>query len=399
MRPLPLMSTALAAIVVLASCGGDKASAPHASTAAPLPPALAADGGSPKRNEFDAGLSPTRLFGAVTACTLPYPESFPSVTTFRVPFTSMRSGSSVQVALWGQTAGMRVHRAFIGPYIGAGIVGANVPLTFGGQSGVVIAPGAVAVSDPIELAVTTGSRYAVSFSADGTVPAGQDIGHDGVKAPCDCPETLSMPPGATADVTMHGLKWVTVLGAPQRDVAVLGDSIAAGMAAAGTDMRFIALAQKNLGFPVIDASEGGDGVERAYFRLDTDVLALPNLTDCLVTVGTNDVHREDPQYVIDGLSKIYRALRRAGIRPWGGTILPKGSGTLTAAAEDARQVINGFIRSTTMVEGYVDFATAVASPGNPSQPAAGMLSNDGIHPTNAGHKVMADAMVQVFRGP
>jgi lysophospholipase L1-like esterase len=289
---------------------------------------------------------------------------------------------------------MSVVSAYLGQSVDGGVA-QNTVLTFGGNTAVTIAPGTVRLSDDLDFAVTSGSRYTVSFAATGNIPFSQDIGNDGLIASGNLAGLASFT--GPADVTMHGLKSVSVFGPPTRIVAVLGDSIGAGMAASGLEMRFVDLSQRALGYPVVDASEGGDGVLRALERVPSDVLALPGVTDCMVEVGTNDLHREDGQFVIDGLTNIYRALSAAGIRPWGATILPKGAGVLTAGGEVAREQANAFILASPLVYGVVDFAAALADLANPSMPAAGMLAKDGIHPGNTGHQAMANILVRAFR--
>ena len=350
----------------------------------------------------DAAMGPA--WEAVVASSLPYPDSFSSPTTFRVPFTTVRSGSRVEVTLWGQSAGMTVTSAWIGQWMGDGTVEGNAQLYFGGKPGVDVAPNAFATSDPLGFSTVSGKRYAVSFAATGTVPGAlSDIGGEGLQAPGDLAGSAML--SGTADPAFRGIKWVAVLGPPTtRAVAVLGDSIGAGEASWGVDLRFVDLAQKALGYPVVDASEGGDGVERAQQRISQDVLPLPGITDCLVEIGTNDLHApRDARFVIDGLTAIYKALAQAGLHPWGATILPKGIDPSTGRPhlppefEAARVQVNDFIKATSLVVGHVDFAAAIADPADPSKPAEGMLASDGIHPANAGHQAMADAMVKAFK--
>ncbi|MBI5542552.1 MAG: hypothetical protein HY901_01585 [Deltaproteobacteria bacterium] len=400
MRTLYACLVSSGVVLVVACCGGKTTGEPPLDAQPSEAADASVDGGGAgdAQVQADTGtpLPPTE-FATVTASTLPYEDSFPTVTTFRVPFTTMRAGTQVKVALWGHLTGMNVREAWLGRYLGSGTVEGNTPLLFSAQKGVSLAPGAVALSDPLPFVVAHGGRYAVSFAATGTVPSGQDIVSDGVRASGNVAglPTIS---GGTRDVAVYGVKYVAVLGERQRVIAVLGDSIGAGMAAGTTEGRFVGVAQQELAFPVVDASEGGDGVERAYFRIDSDVLALPGITDCVVEIGINDLHREYPPFVIDGLTKIFLALRRAGLRTWGGTIIPNSAPKRTEAWELTRQEVNAFIQSTDLVDGVVDFAAALADPADPTKPAAGLMSQDGIHPSTAGHRVMGETLARAVQG-
>ncbi len=345
------------------------------------------------------------------------PLSFPSATTFRVPFTNMRTGTKVQVAFRGdESGGMELTGVWIGRDLGSGTVAENTQLLFGGQPGTSVPASVTAVSDPLDFTMKSGERYAVSFVATGTVPhALTDINFEGFRVGGSQADRATLS-GPTIDPALRGVKWVAVFGEPTRVVAVLGDSIGAGEASGGTDRRFMDLAQKQLGHPVVDSSVGGDGV--ATTRIDRDVLSLPGITDCLVELGTNDLHQandpNDPrpgkgleagkQFIIDGLTNIYTRLDGAGFRVWGATILPKGlkedgvTPILTANGEAARVAVNDWIKGTPLVVGVVDFAAAIADPTDSSKPAEGMLAQDGIHPLNQGHQAMADKMVEAFGG-
>jgi lysophospholipase L1-like esterase len=250
------------------------------------------------------------------------------------------------------------------------------------------------LSDFFAYEVRAGERYAVSFSATGAVPEGLRFESDGVFAVGDVAAETTI--AGALDYVTHGVRWIAVEGPAQPVLAVLGDSIGAGQSASRVEERFFEKAQRSVGFPIVDASVGGDGIDRALHRIERDVLALPGVTDCLVQVGTNDLHREDPGFLINGLSEAYARLRQAGIRPWAATIIPKGPGHLTAEAEQMRQTVNEFVRSRAQVQGVVDFDAAVRDPANPSLPLPGMLA-DGIHPTSAGHSAMADVLARSLR--
>jgi lysophospholipase L1-like esterase len=132
-------------------------------------------------------------------------------------------------------------------------------------------------------------------------------------------------------------------------------------------------------------------------RVARDVIGLPGVTDCVVQVGTNDLGSGQPERIIDELATIYRELGAAGIRPWGGTIVPKGEGVLSRAGEATRQQVNAFIRGTRLVHGVVDFDAELADPVDGARPRLDTLTSDGIHPSSLGHQLMATALVKALR--
>ncbi|MGI5865121.1 MAG: GDSL-type esterase/lipase family protein [Myxococcales bacterium] len=341
----------------------------------------------------DAGSQSSGIFQVTSACALPYRMTVNAPTTWRLPFTNMRPGDRVQLAFWGHWSPATLRSAWFGRFVGEGEVEEAVQVTFDGATSAELAGGVPLLSDPFDYPMRRGERYAVSLSAVGSVPEGLDFEGDGLSAPGDLAHEPVLE--GSPDWRVHGLKWVAVEGEAQRVLAVLGDSIGAGQCAQRAEERFIEVAQARLGHPVVDASVGGDGVERALNRLERDVLELPGITDCLVQLGTNDLHREDAAFLIDGLSEAFGRLRAAGIRPWTATIMPK-PGHLTDAGEQTRREVNDFLRSTRLVEGYADFDLAVRDPANPANARPGMLA-DGIHPTTAGHAELADELVRAFR--
>ena len=345
--------------------------------------------------EDDAGSpEPDGVFQVATACALPYRTTVSAPRTWRVPFTTVRPGHRVQLAFWGHWSDATLREVWFGRFLGEGEVEDPVQVTFGGDPDAALSLGIPGISDPFDYEVRSGARYAVSFSATGSVPEGLDFEGDGVTAPGDQASEPVLE--GDPDFRVHGLKWVAVRGAPRRVVAVLGDSIGAGQAAFRADERFFEIAQRMLGYPVVDASVGGDGIERALNRLNRDVLELPGVTDCLVQVGTNDLHRADTAFLVDGLTEAYARLRASGVRPWGATLIPKGPGHLTEAGEQTRLEVNDFIRSSRLLEGLADFDAALRDPADPSSPLPRVLP-DGIHPASSGHRALAEELVRALR--
>ena len=66
--------------------------------------------------------------------------------------------------------------------------------------------------------------------------------------------------------------------------------------------------------------------------------------------------------------------------------------------EPIRAAVNEWIRSGKGYDAFVDFDKAVRDPKNPEKLLAAYDSGDGLHPSDAGYKVMAEAIdLAVFR--
>lgn len=391
---LRLSSSLICALACLAACGGTAHPPTEKSsgTGGTLP-GSGPSGASPTTTTAAAPQSP--IFQVAFASTLQYPHESDQVTTFRIPVRLGRTGQALRVAFWGNESPLHVVEAWFGVWHGYGEVTENQRLLFNGEGAADAAAGKLLISDSLAYSVTANTYYVVSVAAHGGTPEAQGIGNNGV-ATAGNAAALARIDGEN-EAAPRVVKWVSVEALPQRAVALLGDSIGNGAFALSRDDRLTVVAQAKLGFPVVDASSGGDGIERALARIDRDVVALPGITDCVVQVGTNDLHREDTKFLVDNLSLAYKQLRAGGVRPWAGTIMPKGTGELTFGGERTRQDVNAFMKSTPLVEGVVDFATALADPNDPTRPAADLIATDGIHPNNAGQHAMGDALVKAFQ--
>ena len=82
-----------------------------------------------------------------------------------------------------------------------------------------------------------------------------------------------------------------------------------------------------------------------------------------------------------------------GVRVLGATLTPfHGARYWTPAGEAKREAINNWIRDSGAFDGVIDFAAAVAEPGDPQQLAPAFDSGDHLHPNAAGYRAMARAV-------
>jgi hypothetical protein len=157
--------------------------------------------------------------------------------TLRQVVRSATSGSRVRVRLsnlFGTTP-LTLGAAHVGLSAGGARVqpGSDRALTFDGRPAVTIAPGASAVSDPVDLAVGARTALAVSLYLPSSVPVstihGAALQTAYVNAPGDATAAADFPSAATDD-NRYFLADVDVLGAGEaRTLAIVGDSIADGI--------------------------------------------------------------------------------------------------------------------------------------------------------------------------
>jgi lysophospholipase L1-like esterase len=313
----------------------------------------------------------------------------------------------------------RVARRDQGPAI---VPGSDRKLTFGDEDGIVIAAGAVALSDPVELEVEPLVDLAVSIYLPGEVlPAFQITGRyarqtNYVSPPGNFASEAVMPVGSLTDQWFF-LCGVDVLApAEAGGVVAFGDSLTDGnistidafcrwpdqlarrLAAGGG--RPIGVMNNGLGGNRILHDVRGDSGLR---RLDRDVLAQPGVTHVIVMLGTNDLRNRwakpeeevTGEQMIAGLKQMAIRAHSAGVKIIGATLTPFGNETFMANAwnpgrERHRVTVNEWIRSCGDLDGVADFDASVRDPDIPTQMATKWDCGDGLHPSDAGYCHMGD---------
>jgi lysophospholipase L1-like esterase len=297
------------------------------------------------------------------------------------------------------------------------------PLRFGGAASVTIPAGAEYVSDPIELPHGAGADLAISLHF-AQAPARQ-TGHPGARAtsfrvPGNQVLAASWPQADTF-TRWYQITGVEVLdGAGAHTVVAIGDSITDGYGvnpdtyARWTDglaTRLRGAGMTNVG--VVNAGIGGgrmlrDGLgPNLVSRFERDVLARPGVSHAIVMIGVNDFgvqhrNKEDTPAaraaLLDDLKHAYRQIiaraHSRGVCVLGATISPYGGSGYYAPGPDNeadRLAYNQWIRSAGVVDGVVDFDAALRDPAQPDH-LLKALDNDGLHPSTAGYKAMADAV-------
>ncbi len=292
-------------------------------------------------------------------------------------------------------------------------------LMFGGHASVSIPPGALELSDPVNLDLPAGSDVTVSLylpeetSADTVHSVGL---HTTYVAKGDATAQTAM-----ADTFSQSYYWlanIDVAAAPNAAAIVaFGDSITDGATStANTDRSWPSfLAQRlaaNGGANIAVLNQGisgnqvlrdGAGVN-ALARFDRDVLAQPGVKWMTILESINDIgirlragapaaDAVTADDLIAGLKQMIERAHEHGIKVIGCTLTPfEGAAYYSDAGEQVREQVNDWIRSGGAFDAVVDFDAVTRDPANPKQIRADFNIKDHLHPNDAGYKAMADAI-------
>jgi lysophospholipase L1-like esterase len=340
----------------------------------------------------------------------------------------------VHVSLGGETARviftnefgidpLTINAAYLAPRAkGSDIDAASArPLTFGGKTSIVIPPGALAVSDPAALHVAPLSDLAVSFVVP-TQPIRSVSAHSFAdQTSYTAAGSLSGAPSLTEPVEITNwpfLKGIDVRAEKdEASIVTFGDSITDGARSTkDTNRRWPdVLAQRlqadkklhNIG--VLNLGIGGNRVlhdnagPSALARFDRDVIAQAGVKYVIVLESINDIgHAADPTNpydivtaddLIQGLSQLATRAHTHGIKIYGATLTPYvGAKYSSPAGEQMRVAVNKWIRTTTLLDGFVDFEKATQDPANPAVFSSTADGGDHLHPSDAGYKAMGDSI-------
>lgn len=296
--------------------------------------------------------------------------------------------------------------------------------TFAGETEVVVPAGAEYLSDPIDLAVAPLSDLTITVH----LPAAPErqTSHPGSRATSYVLAGQHVSdadlPGAKAVDHWFALSGVDVFGETRgAAIVILGDSITDGYGvAANSNLRWpdhlavrLQASSKTRHLSVLNQGIGGNRVvldgtgPNALARFDRDVLSQTGVAYLIVLDGVNDLGvltRDAPvtpaahAALVRDVTGAYRQMveraRARGIKAIGATILPYAGSAYyhpTALNEADRQAINAWIRAPGHFDAVVDFDRVMRDPARPERLLAA-YDNDGLHPTLAGYKAMADAV-------
>ncbi|QRK09522.1 SGNH/GDSL hydrolase family protein [Archangium violaceum] len=322
-----------------------------------------------------------------------------STTTFRLRVPVNRAGQRLRLAFRsgdGSLVLRRVTVARAGPE--GSLASEPVPVTFSGAPGTSLDTRTRVVSDPVFFPLHFGEELAVSFEAEGQLAASAIELLPGSYVRSGAWATTPGPLGGVPWAIPVGLATVDVEGPPSRAFVALGDSITEGYINGHDDIRdtwsFLASAQ--LGVPIVNAGVSGQGFYDALRLLDGEALVLSGITDCIVLLGTNDLSGSPDDKLQADMFLLTERLKPF-CRTWVGTLLPKehASNGRYEEVKSSRLAMNAWIRTHRQPD-VIDFEAVTHAMDNVHLFIDG-LDVDGIHPSAAGHRVMADEVVRVLR--
>jgi lysophospholipase L1-like esterase len=152
----------------------------------------------------------------------------------------------------------------------------------------------------------------------------------------------------------------------------------------------------------------------AVARFDRDVLAQPGVRYLIVLEGINDLgmltrdapasadeHAALVARMIGAYRQVISRARAAGIKVYGATVLPDAKSDFyhpDALNESDRQTINAWIRAAGHFDAVIDFDAATRDPSDPKRIDAKFDSGDGLHPSPAGYRAMAQMIpLELFK--
>jgi lysophospholipase L1-like esterase len=145
---------------------------------------------------------------------------------------------------------------------------------------------------------------------------------------------------------------------------------------------------------VLNRGVNGERSDQIAARFPRDVLD-PSPVAVVIIAGVNDVYQgRAAEHVTRQLRAMYDRAAHAGIKVVAGTVVPYN--TATAEQNELMRQINDWIRAQARVEpgvAFVDTRAAVAAPGAPDRLAE---SPDGLHPSAAGYRRMAEAILPIL---
>ena len=290
-------------------------------------------------------------------------------------------------------------------------------LTFARSASVSIPTGGRVASDPVQLPVKAGERLTVTlYFHDVTGPAtyhnlAQTTAYRATGDHTRDPDAAAYTETNNSWFYVSG---VDVRGGGATAVATFGDSITDGYGATlDADDRYPdALARRLDGQrPVLNLGIAGNRLlndsaclgQRGLDRIRWDALDQPHIETIIVLEGINDIllGMQDPtpcttpavkvnaSDLIAGYRQLIHTAHERHVKVIGGTLLPAN---LSNGAEQTRDAVNAWIRTSCEFDAIIDFEHAVADPTNPDRILPAYDSGDHLHPNPAGYHAMADAI-------
>ena len=392
-------------VVLLVGPGAQASISTRAATAAPTEQWV---------DSWAASYLSTTVNGAVQAA-----PSFNN-QTLRLNVFSKLGGTQVRVKLTNKfaTNTLKVGAAHVALRSTSNSItaGSDRTLTFGGQAGVTLAPGAEVWSDAVALTIAQHVTVAISIYVPGSFkpttfhPTGLHTSYISKTGNYTASTTLPLTTfgNTTTEVVLaSGLQvWAP---ATSKVAVAFGDSITDGACAAnngnGTWPDVLSNRLPTVSgapFSVINMGIGSNRLVASdlagpsgVHRFADDVLARPNVKYLAILEGINDIsyHHVAASTITDAYASLVTQAHAAGIEVFGATLLPIGnSSKYTAANEATRQAVNTWIRTPGHFDAVLDFEAVVKDPATNPLRIKSNLTCDYVHPNAAGYAAMGNSI-------
>jgi lysophospholipase L1-like esterase len=311
-------------------------------------------------------------------------------------------------------------------------------LTFGGSASTTVAAGAIAVSDPVGLAVPAFADLAIDIFLPGDTASSSSplTTHAGALQTSYVSVAGNFSGAAELPMPTPMQSWFFLarveVAAPEPVSAVVtfGDSITDGsLSTSDTNNRWPDHLAKRLmaqatnarapQAPMMGVLNQGIAGNRvltegigpsALARFDRDALVQSGVSHVVVLEGINDFGLGGPgglggappptaAEVIAGLRQLIERAHAHGVKVIGGTLLPFEGTNLSifptyysTDKDTRRQAVNEWIRTGKAYDGIVDFDMALRDPAHPTQLLPQFKAVDNLHLTDAGYQAMANAV-------
>ena len=296
------------------------------------------------------------------------------------------------------------------------------PVFFGGNRDVTIPAGENVISDPLELHIHAGQLLQISFYLKdftlmrsvvytcGPLSEGLYANGDQTENP-----DISIHTSRTTHLC-YFLCNVAVLTAPSnRAIVCYGDSITAQNWPDELAVRCFTEGYEHTAIIrratsgsrilreyscLLYESYGLSGEHRFHHEVPTDgadtVIIQQGINDIIHPVGVeNNVFRPmsdlpTVEQLIDGLKSYIAKAKSYGYKVYVGTLLPMGGWRTDAPfRQELRHAYNDFIRTTSLIDGCIDFDKALRDPVQPDYFFPEYDSGDHLHPSVKGYQRMA----------
>ena len=376
-----------------------------ASPAPPVPPSAPAAAAVPQ-------ISPNQVYAATD-------------TTFREIVHVSLGGPMVRVVFTNEfgTDPLTIGAAHLAVSEGGSTISlvSAAGLTWAGRTSVTIPPGALMVSDPVVMKLPAGADLAVSFflpaqpiqvaSVHGSADQSSYTAHgNSVGA-----KTLEAPTEITSWPFVKGID--VQLPVTSGAIVAFGDSITDGAYASKNAnarwpdelARRLLADKRTADLGVLNEGIGGNRIlhdntgPNALARFDRDVIAQAGVKYVILFESINDIgHAADPVKPYDivsaddlivGLTQLTERAHMHGIKVIGATLTPyTGAKYASPAGEAMRQAVNKWIRTSSLLDGVIDFEKITQDPTNPGMYLPAYDHGDHLHPGDVGYKAMGDGI-------